>query len=183
MLFESGDGDVKKRTHKFYEQDGPSRIVEIWSSKLHRRKDWDSSFVNSAIDVVVHQTNRDLKRYKGVIGDNSSDPAYRLPFNRVTEENIEQVLSNGFLDTYASDVQFLMWLLDGVLNKNKGKDEGKSKDKIKIKSKGKGKGKVKAKDNNSDKSNEDDKHMDGQGKENMGDGEDEDVVEDISRHS
>ncbi|KFH63726.1 hypothetical protein MVEG_10419 [Podila verticillata NRRL 6337] len=178
MLFESGDGDVKMRTHKFYEQDGPSRIVEIWSSKLHRRKDWDSSFVNSAVDIVVHRTNRDLKRYKGVVGDNSSDPAYRLPFNRVTERNIEQVLSNGFLDTYAGDAQFLMRLLDGVLDKNKGKDEGKGK------GKSKGKGKVKAKDNNSDKSNEDDKHMDGRGKENMGDGEDEeDVAEDISRHS
>ncbi|KAF9340000.1 hypothetical protein BGX26_009140, partial [Mortierella sp. AD094] len=128
------DDDIKQWTHQFYTNDGPRRIVEIWSHKLHRHKDWDSSFVNSAVDVVVWRTKRDLNRYKNdVIGDNDlmtdegPAPAYRMPHNKVKEKNIDQFLSDGFLNTYASHASFLMRLLDGVLYKNKNKNKNKSK--------------------------------------------------------
>ncbi|KAG0014076.1 hypothetical protein BGZ82_001909, partial [Podila clonocystis] len=173
-LFGSEDEAIKHWSHQFYNKNGPRRIVEIWGRKLHRHKDWDFSFVNSAVDVVVCRTKRDLNHCKNrVIGDTGCNkavgddgglaPAYRLPHNNVTEKNIEQVLSNGFLDTYASHASFLMRLLDGVLHKNKNK--------------GKGKGKGKVNNNNN-------KHMDGEDEdtedgEDGEDGEDEEDGKDV----
>ncbi|KAF9369729.1 hypothetical protein CPB97_003345, partial [Podila verticillata] len=166
-LFGSEDENIKHWTHQFYNRHGPRRIVEIWSRKLQKHKDWDSSFVNSAVDVVVCRTKRDLDRCKNdVMDDNGPAPAYRLPHNKVTERNIEQVLSDGFLHTYASHASFLMRLLDSVLYKNKNKN----------KNKGKAKAKGKGKDNDDDNNNN--KHMDGED-EYTEDEEDEENGEDV----
>ncbi|KAG0010976.1 hypothetical protein BGZ81_002467, partial [Podila clonocystis] len=165
-LFDSEDEDIKQRTHMFYDKDGPCRIVETWSHKLSRHRDWDSSFVNSAVDVVISRTRRDLDRCKNgilcnnsgnkaIVDDESPVPVYRLPHNKVTEKTIEQVLSNGFLDTYASHASFLMRLLDGMLYKNKNKNKGKGKHK----------------DNDSD--NDSDKYIDSDDEEDGQDEEDE----------
>jgi len=138
-VFGSENEGIKQWSHQFYNKNGPCHIVELWSRKLRRHKDWDSSFVNSAVDVVVCRTKRDLNRYKNNVnsaidcnntaeGDEGPAATYRMPHNKVTEKNIEQFLSDGFLDTYASHASYLMRLLDGVLYKNKNKNGNKAKD-------------------------------------------------------
>ncbi|KAG0069405.1 hypothetical protein BGZ92_004681 [Podila epicladia] len=173
-LFGSEDEDTKQWTHQFYNKNGPRRIVDIWSRKLCRHKDWDSSFVNSAVDVVVCRTKRDLSRYKNnvvgdidrnkaAVNDEESAPMYRMPHNKVTEKNIEQFLSDGFLDTYACHASFLMRLLDGLLYKNKNKNKNKDKDK----------------DNNKcNNNNNNHNHMNGEDVD-VDDGEDEEDGEDM----
>ncbi|KFH71184.1 hypothetical protein, variant [Podila verticillata NRRL 6337] len=117
-LFESDDGDVAQWAGQFYSNDGPRRIIEIWGRKL-RTRTWDASFVNSAVDVVVERTRRDLRRCKeGVIGEKGlKDRAYRFPYYTVTQANIEDILCPGFLDGYAGRATYLTRFLKGVLDK------------------------------------------------------------------
>lgn len=137
-LFGSEDDAVKQWTHQFYKAEGPRRVIDIWGNKLRHLKDWDTSFVNSAVDVVVCRTKRDLDICRrrevsdsrpeklSVVDDKSPAYSYRMPHNKVTENNIELVLSDGFLDRYANHASYLMRFLDGVLYK-KYKKRGKGK--------------------------------------------------------
>ncbi|GJJ71294.1 hypothetical protein EMPS_07069 [Entomortierella parvispora] len=124
-LFNSQDENIKRWTHQFYHKDGPRRVIKIWSQKLRKIKEWDAPFVNSAVDVVVSRTKRELDRLKnGVVGDDGPHPAYRFPHNRMSEENIDKILRNGFLDSYAGEASFLTRLLDGMLSKGNGTNSG-----------------------------------------------------------
>ncbi|KAF8923421.1 hypothetical protein BGZ47_004772, partial [Haplosporangium gracile] len=98
--------------------------------KLCRRPKLDASFVESAVDVVVDRTRRDLRlSSKGVIGQTDPPlkrPAYQFPHNTVTQANIEHVIDRGFLGNYVNHAKHLMRFLQGVLHKDKRK-KGKGK--------------------------------------------------------
>ncbi|KAG0221623.1 hypothetical protein BGW42_007450, partial [Actinomortierella wolfii] len=116
-------GEVAQWACSFYKHDGPSCIMELWSKKLGRKRKqahWDENFVNSAVDVVVHRTRRDLWLLNGVVGDDGPEEiAYQFPTVSVTQANIDKILSPGFLSGYASRAAYLKRFLRGVLQKDK----------------------------------------------------------------
>lgn len=107
-LFKSNDPAVAQWTGQFYENRGAERILQVWNGKLKGGK-WDEGFVNSAVDIVV---NRSLKQLE-------SDEVrrhWRLPHTKLTQQKIEDYLLDdfGFLDRYAEGAKYLTRLLKGL---------------------------------------------------------------------
>ncbi|KAF9368787.1 hypothetical protein CPB97_004251, partial [Podila verticillata] len=76
--FASHEPSAVRLVSQFYSSHAPQELIKIWRQKLQRRPKWDASFVESAIDVVVDRTRRDLRRSsKGVIGQ--VDPPLKRP--------------------------------------------------------------------------------------------------------
>ncbi|KAG0356869.1 hypothetical protein BGX24_006331, partial [Mortierella sp. AD032] len=136
---------------RFYSSHAPRELMKIWRRKLRRRSKWDASFVESAVDIVVDRTRRDLRRSsKGVVGQVDPPlerPAYQFPYHTVTQANIEHVIDRGFLGSYVDHAKHLTRFLEGVLRK----DEHK---------KSKGKRLSEDKDRNGNKDHNDRKHND-----------------------
>ncbi|KAI8594324.1 hypothetical protein EDD21DRAFT_421902, partial [Dissophora ornata] len=130
-LFESHEPSAVRLASQFYSSHAPRDLIKIWKQKLQKRPKFDASFVESAVDVVVDRTRRDLRRSrKGVIGQVDPPlerPAYQFPYNTVTQANIEHVIDRGFLDSYVDHAKHLTRFLEGVLNKDKNKNKGKGK--------------------------------------------------------
>ncbi|KAF9339617.1 hypothetical protein BGX26_009252, partial [Mortierella sp. AD094] len=124
-LFESQEPSAVRLVSQFYSSHAPQELINIWRRKLRRRPKWDASFVEGAVDVVVDRTRQDLRRSsKGVIGQVDPPlkrPAYRFPYNVVTQANIEHVIDRGFLGNYIDHAKHLTRFLEGVLNKDKRK--------------------------------------------------------------
>ncbi|KAF8926468.1 hypothetical protein BGZ58_011161 [Dissophora ornata] len=95
------------------------------------RSKLDASFVESAVDIVVDRTRRDLRRSsKGVIGQVDPPlerPACQFPYHTVTQANIEHVIDCGFLGSYVDYAKHLTWFLEGALNKDERKNKSKGK--------------------------------------------------------
>ncbi|KAG0011419.1 hypothetical protein BGZ82_003007, partial [Podila clonocystis] len=111
-LFTSDDTNVRRWTGLFYDNDGPARLVQVWSNSLHSGK-WDESFVNSAVDVVVERTREHLKK-------NKVRQPWRLPHTEVTEQKIARYLLDdfGFLEHYAKGAIYLTRLLSDLLKED-----------------------------------------------------------------
>ncbi|KAG0279662.1 hypothetical protein BGZ97_009537, partial [Linnemannia gamsii] len=127
----SHDPSAVRLASQLYSSHAPRELIKIWRQKLTRRRKWDASFVESAVDVVVDRTRRDLRRSsKGVIGQVDPPlkrPAYQFPYNTVTQTNIEHVIDRGFLGSYLNHARPLTTLLEGVLYKDNRKNKGRGK--------------------------------------------------------
>ncbi|KAF9319931.1 hypothetical protein BG006_002895, partial [Podila minutissima] len=119
-LFTSNDDKVKRFTDKFYQHNGPARVVQAWDEKLDSYKlggykqngkkqdnnEWDKldeAFVNSAVDVVIKWTLEHIK-------SNEVRKDWWLLHMQVTDHKINGYLFNdfGFLGHYANGAKYLM---------------------------------------------------------------------------
>lgn len=118
-LFTSDDDNVKGFTDKFYQHNGPARVVQAWDEKLdgyklggykrngekrddNERDKLDEAFVNSAVDVVIKRTLEHIK-------SDEVRKDWRLPHTQVTDHKIAGYLLDdfGFLSQYANGAKYL----------------------------------------------------------------------------
>ncbi|KAI1287143.1 hypothetical protein EDD11_010524, partial [Mortierella claussenii] len=111
-LFKSDDPMVAQWTGQLHENKGTERVLKIWDSKLQDDK-WEEDFVNSAVDVVV---SRSLKQLE----NNEVRKGWRLPHTKVTGQKVADYLFDdfNFLHWYAEGAKYLTRLLKSLLKED-----------------------------------------------------------------
>ncbi|KAG0290966.1 hypothetical protein BGZ98_003215 [Dissophora globulifera] len=111
-LFKSEDPVVAQWTGQFHDNKGAGRVLKIWDSKLQGGR-WEEDFVNSAVDVVVKQSLKQLENPE-VRKD------WQLPHTKVTEQKVTDFLQDDFkfLHRYAEGAKYVLRLLKGLLKED-----------------------------------------------------------------
>jgi len=118
---DSKDPEVKKKVDRFYQNNGPSRIVECWGKHLERK--WtDYTFIESAVNVIRRRVQTDLNRIV-------NKKAFRHPASSISRKKIHDFSMKHLRRTLETTAPTLTQVLVALMPTNvtaKAQDSGPS---------------------------------------------------------
>jgi len=108
---------IKSQVNVFYSKGGPAAVLRVWGRTLFLNRQYDSTFIMEAIDIVTNRTEADLEHAV-------KNRAFRHPTNSISRKSIRDFSLDGIRSSLEHSAPYLTHLLSSLVPGKEGSAMG-----------------------------------------------------------